>query len=265
MVSRRDESTRHWERWPTAGTSEEQRRLHLMEHALDQFTIAHLKSTGLAEGWRCLEVGAGAGSIAAWMAQRVGPSNVLATDLRTEFLTGVEQAGVRVVRHDITVDPPMGNDFELIHARAVLEHLTTRQEVIEGLVACLAPGGWLVVEDFTFMPTIASRPLVRRIEEALVEMLASKVGTDLTWARTLPLPLERAGLTDTWAEVSAPVIRGGSSYAALLDATARAARPLLAAGGITSDELSELGDLCFDPTFVDCSVVVVAAGGRRPL
>jgi 2-polyprenyl-3-methyl-5-hydroxy-6-metoxy-1,4-benzoquinol methylase len=265
-VSRHDESNLHWERWPGAGTSDEHHRLQLIERAYDAFTIAHLESTGVAEGWRCLEIGAGVGSTAAWMAQRAGAGNVVATELRPELLSRAEQAGVRVVRHDVTVDPPLGAAFDLIHARAVMEHLTAREEVIGRLASWLAPGGWLVIEDFTFMPPIAARPLLRRMEEALIEMLASNVGTDLSWARSLPLPLERAGLTDTSAEVFGLVLRGGSPVAAVLEATMRAAEPALVAGGwITSDEMAQLGDLCADPTLVDCSIVMVAGRGRRPV
>jgi hypothetical protein len=43
-------------------------------------------------GWRCLEVGSGGGSIAAWLCDRVGPDgSVLATDLDIEeLLEGVQ-------------------------------------------------------------------------------------------------------------------------------------------------------------------------------
>src|SRR5215472_17378843 len=69
-VSTNDESTLGWERWGGAGSTEEHERLMLIERAYDTFTVAHLERTGVAKGWRCLEVGAGAGSIAVWLAQR---------------------------------------------------------------------------------------------------------------------------------------------------------------------------------------------------
>jgi 2-polyprenyl-3-methyl-5-hydroxy-6-metoxy-1,4-benzoquinol methylase len=45
--------------------------------AFDPGTIRHLQDRGVATGWRCLEVGGGGGSIAAWLAARVGPAGVL--------------------------------------------------------------------------------------------------------------------------------------------------------------------------------------------
>jgi 2-polyprenyl-3-methyl-5-hydroxy-6-metoxy-1,4-benzoquinol methylase len=48
-------------------------RLRMIEEALDPATIALLHSTGIRAGWRCLEIGAGGGSIAVWMGT-TGPS-----------------------------------------------------------------------------------------------------------------------------------------------------------------------------------------------
>jgi tRNA A58 N-methylase Trm61 len=50
-----------------------------------------LESLGVADGWRCLEVGAGGGSIAEWLCRRVGRKGaVLATDLDTRFLYALD-------------------------------------------------------------------------------------------------------------------------------------------------------------------------------
>lgn len=42
-----------------------------LDAGLDENTQAHLSALGIAAGWRCLEVGAGSGSIARWMAERL--------------------------------------------------------------------------------------------------------------------------------------------------------------------------------------------------
>jgi hypothetical protein len=49
-------------------------RLDAIEAWFDPGTIRHLTERGVAPGWHCLEVGAGGGSIAAWLGDRVGPA-----------------------------------------------------------------------------------------------------------------------------------------------------------------------------------------------
>ena len=263
-MSGSDESGPSWERVDFAGTSEEHRRLVMLERAYDPFTIAHLERTGVAAGWRFLEVGAGAGSIAAWLATRAGASCVTATELFPQYLEPVAELGVRVLRHDIAKDPPVGADFDLIHARLVLEHVRAREEVLQRLATWLVPGGWLVVEDATFVPEIAVRPALRRLEEAWMASGPAMTGSDLTWARTFPLPLERAGLTGTSAEVSTPIVRGGSPVAGNLAAAARLSAALVEHGALTADQLEEVQAALADPAYVDCSFLIVAAWGRRP-
>lgn len=77
-------------------------RLRGLERIEDQTTVAALKRLPKIEGLSCLEVGAGAGSIAAWLAARVGSvGKVLATDIDISHLDSSKYA---VLRHDIRKD-----------------------------------------------------------------------------------------------------------------------------------------------------------------
>ena len=50
-------------------------------------TIRHLQALGVSKGWRCLEIGAGAGSIAAWLCEQVdADGSVVAIDLDTRLI-----------------------------------------------------------------------------------------------------------------------------------------------------------------------------------
>src|SRR4051812_38250562 len=81
-------------------------RLGALEALWDPGTQSVIEALGIAPGWRCLEVGAGAGSIAAWLAARVAPDgDVLATDLSTRHLDGLSAPNLEVRRHDILKDP----------------------------------------------------------------------------------------------------------------------------------------------------------------
>jgi precorrin-6B methylase 2 len=61
----------------------------------DPTTVRHLEALGVGEGWVCWEVGDGGGSIAAWLARRVGASgHVLVTDIAPRSLAALEALGL---------------------------------------------------------------------------------------------------------------------------------------------------------------------------
>ena len=76
------------------GWKTEHERLTRLGATLDPVTIQHLETIGVTTGWRCLEVGAGAGSMAAWLCRRVGAQgHVVATDLDVKLLAPLRLAG----------------------------------------------------------------------------------------------------------------------------------------------------------------------------
>lgn len=90
----------------------ERERLAAIEGELDSCSIACLTAIGVGPGWRCLEAGAGAGSIARWLSERVAPwGTVVATDLETGFLETLEATNLDVRRHYITSDPLEADSF----------------------------------------------------------------------------------------------------------------------------------------------------------
>src|ERR1700730_17336205 len=81
-------------------------RFDALSAMYDRATIQYLENTGVGPGWQCLEVGGGGGSIAAWLATRVGPTgHVLVTDLDPRFLEPLDTPNVEVRRHNIVTDP----------------------------------------------------------------------------------------------------------------------------------------------------------------
>ena len=126
----------------------EHARLRALEDAFDGASIRHLAERGVGAGWRCLEVGCGAGSVARWLAERVGASGrVLATDLDLRFLADHGRGNLEVQRHNILTDPLEEGTFDLVHERALLVHVPGRQRALKHMVAAVRPGGWVVAED----------------------------------------------------------------------------------------------------------------------
>ena len=80
----------------------ERERLSLLESVWDPGTTARLTALGVAAGWRCLELGAGGGSITRWLCDRVGPTGVVtAVDLEPHFLEVDPRPNLEIHRHDI--------------------------------------------------------------------------------------------------------------------------------------------------------------------
>ncbi|WP_216216077.1 class I SAM-dependent methyltransferase [Amycolatopsis aidingensis] len=253
-----------WNDFVDTEAQEEYRRLHLLERIFDPFTFRNLDRFGLRTGSRCLEVGAGAGSVARHLAELAGPEQVTATDVSLAFLTPLTELGIQVRQHDVTTDGPPG-EFDLIHARFVLDHLRDREAVLARMASWLRPGGWLFIESASTLPELSSRQATRRSMETLSRVMTEQVGTHTTWARQLPLPLERAGLLDCDTEGQMLPARGGSPLASWLKATTKLVEAhAVDTGLITRHELEEAYELYESPDFLDYSWLTIAAWGRRP-
>jgi hypothetical protein len=75
-------------------------RFASLETLFDPVTIGNPSATGVRAGWRCLEVGAGGGSVAGWLAARAGPEgHVLATDVNPRWLAPADLAHARTPPH----------------------------------------------------------------------------------------------------------------------------------------------------------------------
>jgi SAM-dependent methyltransferase len=176
-------------------------RLGLLESVCDPGSIRHLERIGVAAGWQYLEVGAGGGSIAAWLCENVGPTgHVLATDLDTRFLDRLDSPNLAVRRHDITVEALPDAAFDLVYARLVLLHLPERDRGSRSMIGALKPGGWLLVEETgsaTFPPDLRleGAALFERGMAASIQAQTG-AGADYTYDRRLYADARAAGLFD---------------------------------------------------------------------
>ena len=76
---------------------EQRSRLDAIASVHDVGTRRILDEIGVGIGWRCAEVGAGSGTIAAWLCERVGaPGHVVGTDLNTRWLEALDYPNLAV-------------------------------------------------------------------------------------------------------------------------------------------------------------------------
>jgi len=254
----------------------ERDRLGALESLFDPSSRRLVSDLGVGPGWRCLEVGCGAGSIARWLADAVGgDGHVLATDLDTRFLAGHGRANLEVRTHNAVTDPLDEAGFDLIHARTVLIHLPDRQEVLKRLVAALRPGGWLLIEDVDFGgPTagtlaqyVTAPPPAPEAAERIYRGLAAlftAVGADPCYGSRLTGTLADAGLAGVGAEVHTPLVRGGTEQ--WTRGTVEQLAPRLVGSGFATEADIELF-MAFtaDPGTFYVAPLMISAWGQRPV
>lgn len=129
----------------------ELKRLRLLEEMFDPPTIHRLEMIQASEGWNCLEVGAGAGSVAQWLATRVRPTGkVVATDIDLRFLRKISAPNLEIRQHDIIKDDLETGQYDLVHCRGLLMHLSEPEKGLNRMANAVCPGGWLFIEEFDY-------------------------------------------------------------------------------------------------------------------
>ncbi|WP_051386470.1 class I SAM-dependent methyltransferase [Actinokineospora inagensis] len=242
--------------------SREGERLSLGELLWDPGTTSRLADL-VGPGTRCLEVGAGRGSIAGWMAAR--GADVTAVDLDASRLDWLRARGVSVHECDITVDALPGRRYDVVHARLVLQHVRDRAEVVRRLCAVLRPGGHLVLEDTDTATTLGTVQGVLRpdVRAAAYAVMAESGYHPRCGLLDVDLAL-RAGLVDVHAEGRAEVVGGGTPAGRWFVLWLEHLRPaMVAAGQVSSVDIdaavAELGD----PDLRWLSQVMITVIGRK--
>ncbi|GAA0590372.1 methyltransferase domain-containing protein [Kutzneria viridogrisea] len=238
----------------------------VLSEMLDAHTTSALAGTGVGQGWRCWDIGAGGGSISRWLAAR--GAEVLATDIKPQHVTG----DFEIRQHNVREDPVPVAEFDLIHARLVLMHLPERETVLRKLAGALKPGGTLVLGEFLCpsddlvrqAPDERSARLVRKFNAAM-RVLVTAAGCDWSWAARVPEAMREAGLERVEVSEYREDAAGGSP-AMLLNFTNshQLGDQLVAVGEITQDELTALRPLLLDPRLVARSYLLLTTVGRRP-
>ncbi|MCX4679437.1 methyltransferase domain-containing protein [Streptomyces sp. NBC_01433] len=248
-------------------------RLRTIEQVYDPGTEELLTQVDPAPGWSCLEVGAGAGSIARRLASTAGESGrVVATDTDPRFLRNIAHPGVNVIEHDITTDPLPPGSWDLIHARSVLEHLPDPESVLARLIPSLAPHGQLFAEAIDVstetLAIAAAQAPDRKTATAFLEFatavhrLMTLAGAHPELGSNLPVILAAHGLESITHQRRHPLVPGGKRgfYALTL---ARLA-PAFQDHGLLDTTDGHLSSLFDDPSVVFPALPIGAAHGHAP-
>jgi SAM-dependent methyltransferase len=248
-------------------------RMRGIEALFDHPSERLLAARGVGPGWRCLEVGCGAGGVATWLARRVGADgHVLAIDLDTRFVDPSGLDNLELRQQNLVSGELEEASFDLAHARAVLEHIPERDFALERLIAALKPGGWLVLEDVHFggpagatMARYMYPPSFADTWERLgraIEIVFAAAGADASLGPRLPGLFKEAGLVNVGAEVHTPVVQGGSDPFMPLTIEQLSGR-LLETGLVREEDIQAFLTLTRDPDSFYLPPLMVSAWGQR--
>ncbi len=248
-------------------------RLQLLQQILDSHTQRRFERIGIQPGWHCLEIGAGEGSIARWLAQKIGPQGtVVATDIDTRGLAKQQQPNLEIRRHDILADDLEQSRYDVVHTRAVLMHLSNPAQAVQKMAAAVRPAGWLLLEEFdalSFGAIDTDNPTAQAFNqkmETILQTLKTFHIMDIYFGRHLRRLLEQLGFIDISNEGITGISRGGDPDTQFQLMTLQlSGPPLVGAGILTQQDVDLLRQLFADPSFYYVGNTFFGAWGKRPL
>ena len=245
---------------------ERERLAHLTDQR-DGSTCRRLEHIEVGEGWRCLEVGAGSGTIAKWLCEGVGPGgSVLSLDVDTRFHCELPGNG-EVRQVDATREPLGDAEFDLVHARAFLEHVHQREAVLDAMLAALKPGGRILVEDGDWgLYELQEIPEpFRTLSLGAMQYAVETMGMDPYAGRWLLPALKRRKVAECDGAGTVWTLHGGTPSAEWYVSGLARARDALVAAGVTDAETADAAIAqAREPDFAILGPVSLAAWGRKP-
>jgi SAM-dependent methyltransferase len=247
---------------------EERERLIALQEAHDSTTERLLLQAGLKPESVCVEIGAGEGSVARFMARTVGRAGkVVALDINPRFKDVASLPQLQTRRADVVSDALESSTYDIIHARFVLLHTSDLFRALDNIAQAVKPGGMVLLEepDFrTAFPATGDAALDASMATVNAATLALVRTKDPGFALHLPSVLSERGFADIGAEVYLPFQPGGSIIPRIMMKSAIHLRGALTATGIASDaDIDGYLTATSDPQRWASYYATVSVWGRR--
>lgn len=250
----------------------ERRRLEMLGKLFDDTSRRHLRNAGICEGWRCLDVGAGGGSITRWLSAEVGPNGrVIALDLNCRFLRDLDLPNVEVRELDVLKGDIGVEQFDLVYSRFLLMHVQNREVALRKIASAVKPGGCLVVQDGDYSTL---RSVDHHHSDSCVfddvwrrecEHAIESDWIDVYFGWKLPIAAQDLALTDLGHEGTTWVRQGGSLAGKYYVRTISNTRDVFVGNGIVTDEEWDVQQRALlDPTFRFVDLTMYTIWGQKP-
>jgi ubiquinone/menaquinone biosynthesis C-methylase UbiE len=141
-------------------SSSEIKRLEIQAALFERLTKQTLLNAGLKKGMSCIDIGCGSGSVSRLMASMVGKTgHVVGVDVDDRYLQYCSRLNIAAkqniefVRHDISKSRLYSKeDFDIVYARFVFQHLKKRREAVHFMKQMIKKGGAVLIQDLDHAP-----------------------------------------------------------------------------------------------------------------
>lgn len=194
-------SAQHAGHYPLERRHGEIERLDVQGATMAPDCAIMLERIGVAEGWRCLDLGCGPGGITSLLAKRVGASGrVVGLDADPVFVDYARRRAPDnvefVLGNAYEPDLPDGS-FDLVHMRFIASTAGRPETLLKQAIRLAKPGGVVAMQepDMAALNCYPPHPAWERLRAALVGAFAS-AGADISLGQRLYALVRHAGLSD---------------------------------------------------------------------
>jgi SAM-dependent methyltransferase len=232
-------------------TSEEADRLGIQAALYDRHTEYLLRTAGLREGMRVLDIGCGTGEVSLAAARVVGSSGrVLGVDMDPGVLERARENATAASFRNVTFEQGTLPDleapepFDALVGRLILIHLDDPVTTVKGLTRFVRPGGVVTFQDFNISRTRAI-PAVPVVTESVAWICAAlrQGRRDPDMGEQLAEVLRLSGLSDPSVAVAVPTGGPDSAAVTLIAESTRSLLPVMERGGIVTAQEVDIDTL----------------------
>jgi SAM-dependent methyltransferase len=232
-------------------TSEEADRLGIQAALYDRHTEYLLRTAGLREGMRVLDIGCGTGEVSLAAARVVGSSGrVLGVDMDPGVLERARENATAASFRNVTFeqgtlpDLEVPEPFDALVGRLILIHLDDPVATVKGLTRFVRPGGVVTFQDFNISRTRAIPPVPVVTESVAWICAALRQGRrDPDMGEQLAEVLRLSGLSDPSVAVAVPTGGPDSAAVTLIAESTRSLLPVMERGGIVTAQEVDIDTL----------------------
>jgi SAM-dependent methyltransferase len=224
-------------------------RLRLLHEVYGASTESLLVELGLAPDMHAADVGCGTGTVARWMAARVGAQgDVAGVDASLAQLDVARREAARLgfahlhFHHADACDTGLPRaSFDVVYCRFLLCHLARPDRALREMRALLKPGGTLLRDDVDVDSIFADppSPAIDRMRELMLGVGRSR-GVDYCLGLRLHRLFRDAGFSDPRVRIDQPVHATGEAKRFWEYTVLEAAPAMIGAGLTTPVELERL-------------------------